>query len=115
MAVKEATLHSSPERALVARARVGDPDAFSLLVAPYRHGVHIHCYRMLGSLHEAEDLLQEALLRAWRALDRFEERSSFRGWLYRIATNACLDALKRSRGRLLPDAYSPPADPLAAP
>lgn len=86
--MNEATLAGSPERTLVAQARAGDGDAFSVLVAPYRHGVHIHCYRMLGSLHDAEDLLQETLLRAWRALDRFEERSSFRGWLYRIATNA---------------------------
>ena len=70
---------------------------------------------MLGSLHDAEDLLQETLLRAWRALDGFEERSSFRGWLYRIATNACLDALKRRRRRVLPDAYAPPADPAGAP
>jgi RNA polymerase sigma-70 factor, ECF subfamily len=69
---------------------------------------------MLGSLQDAEDLLQETLLRAWRALDGFEERSSFRGWLYRIATNACLDALKRRRRRLLPDALSPPDDPSAA-
>lgn len=86
-----------------------------MLVGPYRQGVHIHCYRMLGSLHDAEDLLQETLLRAWRALDRFEERSSFRGWLYRIATNGCLDALKRRRRRLLPDSYWPAGDPSAAP
>ena len=115
MAVNEATLLGSAERALVARARAGEADAFSLLVAPYRRGVHVHCYRMLGSLHEAEDLLQESLLRAWRALDCFEERSSFRGWLYRIATNACLDTLKRRRRRVLPDALAPPADPYAVP
>jgi RNA polymerase sigma-70 factor, ECF subfamily len=113
--MKRATFPDSSERALVAEARAGDRDAFGVLVAPYRHGVHIHCYRMVGSLHDAEDLLQETLLRAWRALDRFEERSSFRGWLYRIATNACLDALKRRRRRLLPDSHSPPDDPAAAP
>jgi RNA polymerase sigma-70 factor (ECF subfamily) len=99
----------------VAEARSGDGDAFAALVAPYRHGVRLHCYRMLGSLQDAEDLLQETLLRAWRALDGFEERSSFRGWLYRIATNACLDALKHRRRRLLPDAAAPPDDPAAAP
>ena len=70
---------------------------------------------MLGSIHEAEDLVQEALLRAWLALEKFEHRSSLRAWLYRIATNACLDALKRRRRRLLPDAYAPPDDAIAAP
>jgi RNA polymerase sigma-70 factor (ECF subfamily) len=70
---------------------------------------------MLGSLHDAEDLLQETLLRAWTRLNGFEGRSSLRGWLYRIATNACLDALKRGKRRLLPDAYAPPGDPTATP
>jgi RNA polymerase sigma-70 factor (ECF subfamily) len=114
MPVGEATHPRPSAQAVVARARAGDGDAFALLVGPYRQGVHLHCYRMLGSLQDAEDLLQETLLRAWRALDGFEERSSFRGWLYRIATNACLDALKRRHRRLLPDALSPPADPAAA-
>jgi RNA polymerase sigma-70 factor (ECF subfamily) len=102
------------ERALIAKAAAGDRAAFAELVEPYRRGLHVHCYRMLGSLHDAEDLLQETLLRAWRALGRLEERSSFRGWLYRIATNACLDALKRRRRRLLPDSYAAPADPAGA-
>jgi RNA polymerase sigma-70 factor (TIGR02960 family) len=113
--VGQAALPDIEEHGLLARARAGDRDAFSLLVAPYRRALHVHCYRMLGSLHDAEDLLQESLLRAWRRLDRFEGRSSLRAWLYRIATNACLDALKRRRRRLLPDAYAPPDDPAAMP
>jgi RNA polymerase sigma-70 factor (ECF subfamily) len=108
-------LPAHAERDLLARARDGDRDAFALLVEPYRRGLHIHCYRMLGSLHDAEDLLQETLLRAWRRLDHFEGRSSLRAWLYRIATNACLDVLKRGRRRLLPDAYVPPGSPTATP
>jgi RNA polymerase sigma-70 factor (TIGR02960 family) len=80
------------------RARAGDGDAFSELVEPYRRELQVHCYRILGSLQEAEDLLQETLLAAWRGLDRFEERASLRVWLYRIATNRCLNAL-RDRGR----------------
>ncbi len=103
------------EADLLARARGGDADAFGLLVAPHRRALHVHCYRMLGSLQEAEDLLQESLLRAWRGLERFEGRASVRGWLYRIATNACLDALKARRRRLFPDAYGPPHDPTAPP
>lgn len=70
---------------------------------------------MLGSPHDAEDVLQETLLRAWRRLDLFEGRSSLRAWLYRIATNACIDALKRGKRRLLPDAYAPPGDPTTTP
>jgi RNA polymerase sigma-70 factor (ECF subfamily) len=109
----EATLES--ERDLLNRARAGDRDAFASVVEPFRRGLHVHCYRMLGSLHDAEDQLQETLLRAWRGLDTFEGRSSLRAWLYRIATNACLDALKQRRRRLLPDAYAAPADPHTAP
>lgn len=75
-----------------------DEREFRAMVAPYRRALEIHCYRMLGSVHDAEDVVQEALLRAWRSLDRFERRSSVQTWLYRIATNACLDALdKRPR------------------
>jgi RNA polymerase sigma-70 factor (ECF subfamily) len=83
------------ERALVAAARAGDERAFRALVEPYRRTLELHCYRMLGSRHDAEDLTQETLLRAWRALDRFERRSSVSTWLYRIATNACLDEIER--------------------
>src|ERR1700733_266920 len=90
------------ERELLASARKGDEGAFSQLVERHRRELHAHCYRMLGSLHDAEDALQEALLRAWRGLPRFEGRSSLRSWLYAIATNACLHAIKRRPQRVLP-------------
>src|SRR5579884_3755441 len=78
-------------RCLLARAQAGDERAFRELVEPYRRALEVHCYRMLSSLQDAEDVVQETLLRAWRALERFEPRASVRTWLYRIATNACLD------------------------
>jgi RNA polymerase sigma-70 factor, ECF subfamily len=92
----------------------GDRDAFQELAEPYRRQLQAHCYRMLGSLQEAEDLVQDTFLRAWRARDRFEGRTSFRNWLYRIATNACLNALaaRPTVRRVLPDAYGPPSDRL---
>ncbi|MHB8233097.1 MAG: sigma-70 family RNA polymerase sigma factor [Solirubrobacteraceae bacterium] len=99
------------ETALLDSARGGDEDAFAQLLAPYRVELHAHCYRMLGSVHDAEDALQEALLRAWRGLARFEGRSSLRSWLYRIATNACLRAIERRPERVLPIDYGPPGDP----
>jgi RNA polymerase sigma-70 factor (ECF subfamily) len=83
--------------------------AFDDLVERYRPELHAHCYRMLGSVHDAEDALQEALLRAWRGLARFEGRSSVRAWLYRIATNACLDAVARRPRRILPVDHGPSA------
>jgi RNA polymerase sigma-70 factor (ECF subfamily) len=80
---------------LLAAAQAGDELAFRQLVEPYRHALEVHCYRILGSAQDAEDMAQEALLRAWRALGRFEPRAQFQTWLYRIATNACLDELER--------------------
>jgi RNA polymerase sigma-70 factor (TIGR02960 family) len=83
----------------LARARAGDGDAFRELTDPYRRELQVHCYRILGSVQDAEDTLQETLLAAWRGLDRFEERASIRTWLYRIATNRCLNALRDSGRR----------------
>ena len=92
------------------RARGGSEQAFRELVEPYRRELHVHCYRMLGSLVDAEDLLQETLLAAWRGLSGFAGRSSVRAWLYRIATNRCLNALRDS-SRRPPAAPVPPFDP----
>src|SRR4051812_22921814 len=92
-------------------ARAGDEAAFAQLVEPYRGELHAHCYRMLGSLHDAEDALQDALLRAWRGLPRFDGRSSLRSWLYRIATNTSLDAINKRPKRVLPIDYGPASDP----
>lgn len=105
------------QRLLLARAQAGDERAFRALVAPYRHALEVHCYRMLGSAQDAEDVAQETLLRAWRALERFEPRVQFQTWLYRIATNACLDELERRPRRPQPvDPYPDgPADELASP
>src|SRR5438552_16519176 len=85
----------------IGRARAGDEVAFRELTDPYRRELQLHCYRILGSLQDAEDLLQETLLAAWRGLDKFEGRSSLRAWLYRIATNRCLNALRDSSRRPL--------------
>jgi RNA polymerase sigma-70 factor (TIGR02960 family) len=78
----------------LARAQRGDEDAFAALAEPYRRELQLHCYRIVGSLQDAEDLLQETLLAAWRGLEQFEGRSSLRAWLYTIATNRCLNALR---------------------
>jgi RNA polymerase sigma-70 factor (TIGR02960 family) len=96
------------ERTLI-RARAGDEDAFRELTDPYRRELQLHCYRIVGSLQDAEDLLQETLLAAWRGLERFEGRASLRAWLYRIATNRCLNML-RDRGRR-PQELPPMAEP----
>jgi RNA polymerase sigma-70 factor, ECF subfamily len=90
---------------LLDAARGGDADAFRLLVEPHRAGVLASCYRMLGSLDDAEDARQEALLRAWRGLCGFGGQASFGSWLYRVTTNACLDALARRQKRVLPIDY----------
>jgi RNA polymerase sigma-70 factor (ECF subfamily) len=101
-----------------------DATAFRATVEPYRRALEVHCYRMLGSVHDAEDAVQEALLRAWRSLDRFEGRAAVGTWLYRIATNVCLDELERRPRRAEPvvepypderldEAVVPLADPAA--
>jgi RNA polymerase sigma-70 factor (ECF subfamily) len=93
------------------RARPGDEEAFRELTDPYRSELQLHCYRILGSVQDAEDLLQETLLAAWRGLERFDARGSLRAWLYRIATNRCLNALRDSarRPRELEPMVEPPA------
>jgi RNA polymerase sigma-70 factor, ECF subfamily len=95
----EPTRSPAEAAALVAAARGGDEAAFATLVERHRRELHVHCYRMLGSFEDAEDLVQETFLRAWRKRASFRGRSSFRAWLYRIATNVCLDALARDKRR----------------
>src|ERR687886_475516 len=100
------------ERELLAAARAGDESAYQQLVEPHRREVRAHCYRMLGSIPDADDAVQDALLRAWRGLPRFEGRSSTRSWLYKITTNACLNAIARQpKGRVLPVDFGEAADP----
>jgi RNA polymerase sigma-70 factor (ECF subfamily) len=94
----------------LARARAGDDAAFTRLVAPLRRELHAHCYRMLGSSHDADDALQDALLRAWRGLARFEGRSSLRSWLYTVATRTCLDLVGSRGRRALPVDLGPSSD-----
>src|SRR5919197_2215738 len=90
---------SSVTEQTLARARAGDEAAFRELTDPYRRELQVHIYRIVGSLHDAEDLLQETLLAAWRGLEGFEGRASVRAWLYQIATNRALDALRATRRR----------------
>jgi RNA polymerase sigma-70 factor (TIGR02960 family) len=99
---------SRPEERLLRRARSGEEAAFDELADAFRGELQVHCYRIVGSFQDAEDLVQETLLGAWRGLDGFEGRASVRSWLYRIATNRCLNAL-RDRGRRLPRLPPPPA------
>ena len=102
----------SAEEVVLTRARAGDEDAFRELTGPFRRELQLHCYRILGSVQDAEDMVQEILLAAWRGLEQFEGRSSLRAWLYRIATNRCLNVLRgrRRRPREIP-AMVEPADP----
>ena len=88
-----------------------DERTFGEQLEPYRRELHAHCYRLLGSVHDAEDAVQETLLAAWRGLDRFEGRSSLRSWLYTIATNVCLRMIERRPARVLPIDYGGPSDP----
>jgi RNA polymerase sigma-70 factor (ECF subfamily) len=101
---------TATEHGLLEAARAGDEHAFRALFEPHHAALHSHCYRMLGSVHDAEDAAQDALLRAWRGLAGFDGRSTFRRWLYRIATNACLDAIARRPKRVLPIDYERQAD-----
>jgi RNA polymerase sigma-70 factor, ECF subfamily len=101
-------------RTLLAAARRGDEDAYRGLLEPHRGELHAHCYRMLGSVQDAEDALQDALVRAWRGLPQFEARSSLRNWLFRIATNTCLNVLERRPPRHLPIGYGEAGDPFAS-
>lgn len=89
-------------RLLLARAQAGDERAFRELIEPYRRALYVHAYRMLGSLDDADDVTQEALLRAWKALERFEPRATLKTWLFRITTNACLDEIERRPRRPQP-------------
>jgi RNA polymerase sigma-70 factor, ECF subfamily len=105
------TSTKAQERELLEAARTGDEEAYRRLLELYHGELHAHCYRMLGSFHDAEDALQETSLRAWRGLARFEGRSSLRSWLYTIATNTCLNLIERRPKRVLPIDYGPSADP----
>jgi RNA polymerase sigma-70 factor (ECF subfamily) len=99
------------EQELLGAAQAGDEGAFGRLIEPYRGELQAHAYRMLGSLHDAEDAMQETMLRAWRGIGRFEGRSSLRSWLYTITTNSSLRLIERRPKRVLPIEYGPPADP----
>lgn len=115
MVVVRPRLDPPAEPELVKRARLGDQEAFESLVGPHRRELHIHCYRLMGSLTDADDMLQDTLLKAWRRIDSFEPRAPFRAWLYKIATNTCLNELiSRKRPRFLsPDEWSGGPPPVA--
>ena len=100
-----------PQTALVLAAQAGDQTAFETLVGAYRRELIVHCYRMLGSLHDAEDLVQETLLRAWEKRATLTSPAAYRAWLYRIATNLCLDRLRSAARRSLPPQTHPMSDP----
>src|SRR5712691_3475328 len=116
MIAKGATNDLESKQSLLAAARIGDAAAFEALVEPHRREIHRHCYRMTGSLTDADDLLQESLLKAWRKIATFQGRAPFRAWLYRIATNTCLNELaRRRRPRFLAsDEWSGGPPPIAA-
>ena len=112
------TIDIENETKFLGLARTGDQQAFEQLVEPYRRELLAHCYRILGSFDDAEDMLQETFVRVWKRLDSFEGRSSLRAWLYKVATNACLDTLDSRRVRGLPRelyAQGDPANPFPQP
>jgi RNA polymerase sigma-70 factor, ECF subfamily len=104
-------METPTQTALVLAAQAGDQMAFETLVGPYRRALLVHCYQMLGSLHDAEDLVQETLLRAWEKRATLTSPASYRAWLYRIATNLCLNTLRNVPRRSLPPDIHPPSDP----
>ncbi|TMR10707.1 sigma-70 family RNA polymerase sigma factor [Nonomuraea turkmeniaca] len=108
--ISQPTSEPATEDRDLGRARDGDDDAFARLIAPLRSELHAHCYRMLGSAHDAEDALQDALVRAWRGLARFEGRSSLRSWLYTVATRTCLDVVEARGRRALPVDLGPASE-----
>src|SRR5882724_8490379 len=97
----------SDEKTALEAALRGDERAFAVLIEPYRRELRAHCYRLSGSLHDADDFLQESLLRIWRGLGSFEGRSSLRTWLFKVTTSVCLDELRAKRSRLLPMDFGP--------
>src|SRR5882672_1256935 len=99
------------EERILDAARAGDERAFRALIEPYRRELRAYCYRMAGSLHDGDDLLQESLLRAWKGIGGFEGRSSLRTWLYRVSSSACMDALESRAARSLPTFGGEPARP----
>jgi RNA polymerase sigma-70 factor, ECF subfamily len=110
-----ASMRTGETPSAVAAAAAGDEGAFERLVEPYRRELHAHCYRMLGSVFDADDALQDTLLRAWRGLSGFQGRSALRSWLYTIATNSCLTQISRRPKRVLPIDYGPATDPHTPP
>jgi RNA polymerase sigma-70 factor (ECF subfamily) len=110
-----ASSSSTREQELLEAARGGDEDAFGRIAEEHHAQLLAHCYRMLGSMDDAEDMLQETMLRAWRGLPRFAGRSSLSTWLYRIATNVCLDAIARRPKRTLPIDHGQPSEPTEDP
>jgi RNA polymerase sigma-70 factor (ECF subfamily) len=104
-------METAAQNALVLAAQAGDQKAFEALVSAYRHELLVHCYRMLGSFHDAEDLVQETLLRAWEKRTTLTSPGSYRAWLYRIATNRCLNRLRSLPRRSLPPETHPVSDP----
>src|SRR3989337_843026 len=102
MVLTEQDSDRASQTELVEAGRIGDAQAFEALIAPYRRELHVHCYRLTGSLNDADDMLQESFLRAWRRIETFEDRAPVRIWLYRVATTTCLNeiAVRRRRRRL---------------